>query len=112
MTKSRNGSTRAWRVVRARVLARDERRCRLRGPGCTGRADTVDHIVPVSRGGSDRMENLRAACGHCNYSRGNGNRVSDPRPGARQGTPTQVAEFFNPRNRSDDDGSGISSIGA
>ncbi|WP_425274469.1 HNH endonuclease [Streptomyces flavidovirens] len=37
-------------------------------------ATTADHIIPLSRGGSNAMDNLRPACGPCNYSRGNGTR--------------------------------------
>ena len=30
----------------------------------------VDHIIPVSRGGTDHMENLQMLCGHCNRVKG------------------------------------------
>ena len=30
----------------------------------------VDHIVPVSRGGTDHIENLQLLCGHCNALKG------------------------------------------
>lgn len=30
---------------------------------------TVDHMIPLSRGGSNWPDNLAAACGHCNYSK-------------------------------------------
>ncbi|MFJ6299437.1 HNH endonuclease [Streptomyces griseoviridis] len=33
-------------------------------------ATTADHIVPLSRGGTNDVENLRPACGPCNFSRG------------------------------------------
>lgn len=33
---------------------------------CGDPADTVDHIVPVSKGGSSEVENLTAACNSCN----------------------------------------------
>jgi 5-methylcytosine-specific restriction protein A len=55
------GSTRRWRTVRAQVLA-DEPKCRW----CGRPAAEVDHIVPLSRGGSrwDRA-NLQPLCSHC-----------------------------------------------
>ena len=31
----------------------------------------VDHILPVSRGGTDHAENLQLLCSHCNRSKGN-----------------------------------------
>ena len=34
-------------------------------------AGSVDHIVPVSLGGTDAPENLRWACRSCNCARGN-----------------------------------------
>ncbi len=37
-------------------------------------ADTVDHIVPVSLGGTHELGNLRPAHRKCNSSRGNGQR--------------------------------------
>jgi 5-methylcytosine-specific restriction endonuclease McrA len=32
-------------------------------------ADTVDHVIPRSRGGDDALENLRPAHASCNYAR-------------------------------------------
>lgn len=32
-------------------------------------ADTIDHIVPLSRGGSNFIGNIMPACGSCNYSK-------------------------------------------
>ena len=31
---------------------------------------TLEHILPKSQGGSDEMDNLAAACAHCNSRRG------------------------------------------
>ena len=55
-----------WPRVRLEILRRDGYACRVGGPTCKGRATTVDHIVPLSRGGA-RLDpsNLRAACASC-----------------------------------------------
>lgn len=42
--------------------------CELRLPGCTGVADTVEHVIPVSVGGGRGP--LKPACKHCNSTRG------------------------------------------
>lgn len=49
-------------LSRRAVLARDGHSCQY----CGRRADTVDHVVPRSRGGQHRWENLVAACRPCN----------------------------------------------
>lgn len=63
--------------VRVRILDRDGMTCQL----CFSplrpdeepthpRYPNIDHIMPVSHGGSDGEDNLRAACRQCNVSRG------------------------------------------
>lgn len=44
------------------VFARDEHRCQY----CTASAETVDHVVPRSRGGTHTWDNVVAACRRCN----------------------------------------------
>ena len=68
---SRGGSTRQWRKLRARVLARDGYRCQWGLEGCTGDATHADHVKPRSKGGPDTMANLVASCRNCNLKRGN-----------------------------------------
>jgi len=53
---------RAVPMTRAGVLRRDGRRCAY----CSRRADTIDHVVPRSRGGPHTWENCVAACRTCN----------------------------------------------
>ena len=53
-----------YKRVRRQVL-REERSCAL----CGGPAESVDHIVPVSRGGGHERENLRALCKPCHHAR-------------------------------------------
>jgi len=62
----RDGSTRAWRSTRARILARDGHRCQQ----CGEPAEHVDHITPVASGGTDHPGNLRATCADCNLKKG------------------------------------------
>lgn len=49
-------------MTRSGVLRRDGRRCAY----CSKRADTIDHVVPRSRGGTHTWENCVAACRSCN----------------------------------------------
>jgi len=56
--------TPAW--SRRGVLQRDGHSCAY----CGGRAATVDHVLPRSRGGADAWLNTVAACGPCNNAKG------------------------------------------
>jgi len=49
--------------TRRAVLQRDGHRCAY----CGGRADTVDHVHPRSRGGQHSWDNVVAACRRCNH---------------------------------------------
>jgi 5-methylcytosine-specific restriction endonuclease McrA len=49
-------------MTRAGVLRRDARVCAY----CGKRADTIDHVLPRSRGGVHSWENCVAACRACN----------------------------------------------
>jgi len=49
-------------LTRRAVLARDDGRCAY----CGGRASTVDHVQPRSRGGLHVWTNVVAACSPCN----------------------------------------------
>ena len=53
---------RAVPMTRAGVLRRDARRCAY----CGRRADTIDHVIPRSRGGTHSWDNCVAACRACN----------------------------------------------
>jgi 5-methylcytosine-specific restriction endonuclease McrA len=49
-------------ISRRGVFARDEHRCQY----CGERAETLDHVVPRSRGGGHTWDNVVAACRPCN----------------------------------------------
>jgi 5-methylcytosine-specific restriction endonuclease McrA len=76
------GSTRAWRQVRALVLARDHNQCQLRLDGCTITA-TEAHHTHGRRITGDDPAHLVAACKHCNLKTGDPTRVPDPQPEPR-----------------------------
>jgi 5-methylcytosine-specific restriction endonuclease McrA len=55
-------------LSRKNILRRDGHRCQF-----CGRGDlplTVDHVVPISRGGEDNWDNLVCACVDCNNKKG------------------------------------------
>lgn len=49
-------------LSRRAVFARDEHCCQY----CGGHADSIDHVMPRSRGGEHVWENVAAACRPCN----------------------------------------------
>lgn len=51
---------------------------------------TVDHVVPLSLGGVDQLENLALACFHCNRRKTNRLTAVDPQLG-------KEVPLFNPR---------------
>lgn len=56
----------AYRYIRLKVLDRDAHICYWCGlPG-----DTIDHVIPWSKGGRTTMENCICACQECNGARG------------------------------------------
>ena len=61
----RNGSSRAWRELRAYVTTRDGRRCTAleEGRRCPVTAGLeVDHVVALADGGLNRAANLTTLC--------------------------------------------------
>lgn len=52
--------------TRFEVLKRDNHSCRYCGASAPDVRLTVDHVVPVALGGSDKPDNLVAACQDCN----------------------------------------------
>ncbi len=50
-------------MTRAALMHRDRFRCAY----CGGKAETIDHVVPRSRGGEHSWENCVASCAPCNH---------------------------------------------
>jgi 5-methylcytosine-specific restriction endonuclease McrA len=55
---------------RNRLLVLEAAGWRCEWPGCGRPAGTADHILPVSRGGTSDVWNLRASCARCNSQGG------------------------------------------
>ncbi len=62
---------RIWQMKRRIVRWRDHNRCRYCKEKLTDKTFTVDHVVPVSGGGTDEFSNLVACCKYCNKMKGN-----------------------------------------
>ena len=56
---------REWWPLRNSILSGDEYTCQY----CGSEASCVDHVVPLTRGGSNDPENLVACCQPCNVSK-------------------------------------------
>lgn len=54
-------------LSRRAVFARDKHICQY----CGGRAESIDHVLPRSRGGEHTWENVVAACRRCNTKKMN-----------------------------------------
>ena len=52
-------------LSRRAIFARDDHRCQY----CGGWADSIDHVVPRSKGGPHSWENVAAACRPCNLGK-------------------------------------------
>ncbi|WP_175582934.1 HNH endonuclease [Nocardia cyriacigeorgica] len=50
-------------MTRAALMQRDRYRCGY----CGGKAETIDHVIPRSRGGEHSWENCVASCAPCNH---------------------------------------------
>jgi hypothetical protein len=58
---------REWKLIRERVFARDDYTCHYCGR--RGLRLECDHVIPVSRGGSNEDDNLVASCFRCNRAK-------------------------------------------
>lgn len=53
---------------------------------------TIDHVVPLKRGGQESLDNLALACFHCNRYKSASNSAIDPQTDER-------VSLFNPRTQ-------------
>lgn len=57
-------------VLRSDIIERDGSVCYLCGKDCTPKELHLDHVIPLSRGGSHSPDNLKVSCALCNLSKG------------------------------------------
>lgn len=79
---------------------------------CLAAANTIDHIVPIARGGGSGHDNLVAACRTCNFGKadtpvlvfliqqwGRPQRLADIAAGKRKGLRATIADLLAGRKR-------------
>jgi 5-methylcytosine-specific restriction endonuclease McrA len=59
------------RFSKANLFLRDEYTCQYCFTPVTGKTATLDHVLPISKGGKTNWENSTTACGPCNGAKGN-----------------------------------------
>ena len=69
-------SPREWAALRARVLERDDWRCRKCGRPAW-RLE-VDHVRPLMDGGGNELGNLQTLCAHCHREKSRAERFTIP----------------------------------
>jgi len=53
--------------IKERIYKRDNYKCRY----CNSKKNlTIDHIIPIMRGGTNKIENLQVLCETCNQAKG------------------------------------------
>lgn len=57
-------------VAKANIYKQSNCRCEICGRPLTAAESTVDHITPISRGGTNDISNLRNVCADCNALKG------------------------------------------
>jgi hypothetical protein len=61
---------RTGRIHRESIVERDRSTCYLCGRELGATEITLDHVIPLARGGAHTEENLRVACRSCNSRKG------------------------------------------
>lgn len=66
--KYRRRKSKVKNTVRDKIFRRDNHRCLE----CGSREDlTIDHVIPKSKGGTNKSDNLITLCKSCNTKKGN-----------------------------------------
>jgi hypothetical protein len=60
------------------VIERDNDHCRYCGVSTSSIPMHIDHVIPISAGGSDTLDNLVVACAKCNVAKGTHHAIECP----------------------------------
>jgi 5-methylcytosine-specific restriction endonuclease McrA len=63
------------RLSKRNVFLRDLYKCQYCGADCNGTDATLDHVLPLSKGGKSVWTNLTTACKPCNYRKANQTKI-------------------------------------
>lgn len=58
------------KFTRAEIIERDRSICHLCGKVCAPNEIHIDHVIPLSKGGTHTRGNVKVACATCNISKG------------------------------------------
>ena len=61
----------SYYALRFTILERDQFTCQYCGQSAPDVRLEVDHIIPVTKGGTDEIENLKTSCYACNMGKNN-----------------------------------------
>ena len=70
LLRARRRHARIEQVSRLRVMKRDTSTCYMCGRKLGYSEMVLDHVIPLSRGGSHSEDNLKVACVTCNLRKG------------------------------------------
>ena len=77
---ARSAKERRW--LRRQLIRKYGGRCVLCGEqvvlqeGCLNSA-TIDHVIPLSKGGADTINNMQLACAKCNHDKGDSIEIAE-----------------------------------
>ena len=63
------------RFSKQNIFLRDNWTCQYCGDELTTKTATMDHVLPISKGGKTNFENIVAACPKCNAGKGNNHKI-------------------------------------
>jgi len=96
VTPTKRTTGRRWVAIRARVLSANPLCAHCKRAGIVRAATEVDHVVPLTKGGTDQHDNLQALCSECHSAKSVTERGYIYRAGsAADGTPLDPAHHWN-----------------